>query len=343
MNCSSKSMNITVILCTYNRCQSLVKALGSVALLEMPESVAWEVLVVDNNSRDRTRDVVQDFSVRYPGRFRYLFEPQPGKSHALNRAIAEAQGDVLAFLDDDVRVEPMWLRNLTAALLKGKLAGCGGRILPEWNSAPPRWLPKGDYYRAPVPCEKARSCTPKQWPPDNKERYALGPLALFDLGLEAGRLTEPPFGTNMAFQKAMFAKYGGFRADLGPRPRSEIRCEDTEFGRRLLEGGEQLWYEPSAIVYHPVTQNRLRKQYFLAWWFDKARADVRAFGLSADVKLVLAGIPLRLFRGLAVWTVRWMLAVGPSRRFSNKLKVWSVAGRILECYCQAHSTQRQAQ
>ena len=338
-------MNITVILCTYNRCESLVKALDSVALSHMPESVAWEVLVVDNNSHDRTRDVVADFCVRYPGRFRYLFERQPGKSHALNRGIAEAQGDVLAFLDDDVRVEPMWLQNLTAALLKGKLAGCGGRVLPEWNSAPPRWLPKGDYYRAPVPREKARSCTPKQWPqiPDNKERYALGPLALFDLGLEAGRLTEPPFGTNMAFQKAMFAKYGGFRVDLGPRPGSEIRCEDTEFGRRLLAGGEQLWYEPSAIVYHPVTQNRLRKQYFLAWWFAKARADIQAFGVPAHLKLVLAGIPLRFFRGLVVWTARWMLALGPSRRFSNKINVWVLAGQILECYRQARSAQRQAQ
>ena len=51
-------MNITVILCTYNRCQSLVKALSSVALSRLPESVTWEVLVVDNNSHDRTRDVV---------------------------------------------------------------------------------------------------------------------------------------------------------------------------------------------------------------------------------------------------------------------------------------------
>ena len=67
-------MNITVILCTYNRCQILVKALSSVALSRLPEPVAWEVLVVDNNSRDRTRDVVADFCRRYPGRFRYLFE-----------------------------------------------------------------------------------------------------------------------------------------------------------------------------------------------------------------------------------------------------------------------------
>jgi glucosyl-dolichyl phosphate glucuronosyltransferase len=309
-------MNITVILCTYNRCQILAKALSSVARSRLPESVAWEVLVVDNNSRDRTRDVVADFCGRYPGRFRYLFESRPGKSYALNSGITEAQGDVLAFMDDDVRVEQTWLQALTAPLFGGKWAGCGGRIVPEWNCPRPRWLP-------------------------DKERYGLAPLAVFDLGLEAGLLTEPPFGTNMAFRKAALAKYGGFRTDLGPTPGSEIRNEDTEFGSRLLVAGEQLWYEPSAIVHHAVQQSRLRKQYFLTWWFDKARADIRAFGLPADIKLVVAGIPLRFFRRLAVWTVRWMLAARPSRRFGNKLKVWSVAGQILESYRQPRSAQRQ--
>ena len=137
-------MNITVILCTFNRCQSLVKALSSVALSRLPESVTWEVLVVDNNSCDQTREVVEDFCARYPGRFRYLFESEPGKSHALNRGIAEARGDVLAFMDDDVMVDPMWLQMLTAALLKGMWAGCGGRILAEWNCPRPRWLPESE-------------------------------------------------------------------------------------------------------------------------------------------------------------------------------------------------------
>ena len=67
------------------------------------------MLVVDNNSSDQTREVVEEFADRYPGRFRYLFEPQPGKSYALNSGIREARGTVLAFIDDDVTVEPSWL------------------------------------------------------------------------------------------------------------------------------------------------------------------------------------------------------------------------------------------
>ena len=109
-------MRVSVILCTYNRCESLRTALQSVAACRFPESTPWEVLVVDNNSKDQTPAVVEEFVQQYPGRFRYLFEPQPGKSHALNSGIQEARGDILAFMDDDVTVDPGWLQTLTNVL-----------------------------------------------------------------------------------------------------------------------------------------------------------------------------------------------------------------------------------
>ncbi len=301
-------MMISVILCTYNRSQSLARALSSVASSRLPESVEWEVLVVDNNSGDQTRDVVEDFCRRYPRRIRYIFEPRPGKSHALNTGIREARGEALAFMDDDVTVEPTWLQNITAALRSGEWAGSGGRTLPERTFSPPRWL-------------------------SLKGPHALSPLAVFDLGPDACGLAEPPFGTNMAFRREVFERYGGFRTDLGPRPGNEIRGEDTEFGRRLLGGGERLRYEPSAVVYHSVPENRLQKKYFLTWWFDKGRAIIREFGVPSKARWCVGRIPLYMFRRLAVWTVRWLVAVEPSRRFDCKLNAWSTFGEIVECYC----------
>ena len=310
-------MNITVILCTYNRCQSLAKALKSVAASALSNSVDWEVLVVDNNSRDQTHAVVEDFRRQYPGRFRYLLESQQGKSFALNAGIRGAHGDVVAFMDDDVTVDPTWLQNLTAPLLSGEWLGSGGRILPQQAFSSPRWF------------------TPN-------ERRMLDVLALFDLGPDAGQLAEPPFGTNMAFQKKMFKEYGGFRNDLGPCPGSEIRGEDTEFGRRLLDAGERLRYEPSAVVYHAVPQHRLTKKYFLSWFFDKGRADMREYGVPAATKWFVGGIPLYLFRRLAVWTLRWMLTLGPSKRFSCRLKAWWLVGAIVESYGQSRELKRQS-
>ena len=156
-------MEITVILCTYNRCQSLAKALESVAASQLPDSIQWEVLVVDNNSKDQTKEVTEGFCRRYPGRFRYLFERKQGKSNALNTGIREARGSILAFMDDDVIVAPTWLMNITEPLNSTEWGGTGGRICAQEIFSAPAWLPlEGEFSMA-------------------------GMLALFDLGDHANR------------------------------------------------------------------------------------------------------------------------------------------------------------
>ena len=261
--------------------------------------------MVDNNSTDQTREVFERLASQYTGRFRYAFEPRPGKSHALNSAIHHTNARILAFMDDDVQVEPDWLHMLTRIFDDPKYAGAGGRILPESEFTPPAWL-------------------------ETSARYALAPLAMFDLGPAAHRLREPPFGTNMAFRQEVFARYGDFRRDLGPQPGSEIRNEDTEFGMRLLQGGEHLWYEPAAVVHHKIARSRITRDYFLKWWFDKARADIRADGIFPGTRWCVAGIPLHLIRRLIAWTFRWLLAFRSDLRFSAKLKLWMVVAAIKE-------------
>ncbi len=296
----------------------------------LPESVEWEVLVVDNNSKDQTRETVEDFCARYPGRFRYLFEPRPGKSHALNTGIRESRTDVFAFLDDDIVVDSLWLQNLTASLHNGEWAGAGGRIVAQWTCSPPRWLS-----------------------PDS--RSAAGPLVQFHPSAKAGPLNTGPIGTNMAFRSEMFQKYGGFRTDLGPLPGGEIRSdqqrsvfdaskgknEDSEIGDRLRAGGERLRYEPTAVVYHPVAESRLTKEYFLTWWLNKGEANIRQFGVEPGTKYRVAGVPLYLLRRWAKWTVKWLVTVNPIERFSSKLNAWENVGEILECYRTARSPEKE--
>jgi glycosyltransferase involved in cell wall biosynthesis len=300
------NISISVIVCTYNRCQTLAKALDSIAASMVPNSVEWEVLVVDNNSVDQTREAVDDQCRRYPGRFRYLLEPQQGLSWARNAGIRESRGDVLAFTDDDVIVETTWLWNLVAALDSGEWAGTGGRIIPLWEQPRPRWLPP----------DKLRG----------------GPFVAFDLGPVPLSLTEAPVGANMAFQKEVFRKYGGFRTDLGRLADVLRGCEDTEFGQRLLIGGERLRYEPSAVVHHPVPQSRLRKKYLLSWFFWDGRSAFVKSGIPPETRWFLVGVPLYLFRRLGRWTVQWLVSGKPSKRFSCRLNVWANAGTILACY-----------
>lgn len=301
-------MNISVILCTYNRGEGLTKTLESLAASDLPDSSTWEVLIVDNHSSDNTRAVAEVFCNRHPKYFRYLYEPRPGKSNALNSGIRDARGDILAFTDDDVTVEPSWLRNLTADLDGTVWSGAGGRTLPEKGFSPPRWLPR-------------------------EGLYALAPLAVFDRGTSPGELTDAPFGNNMAYKKALFEKHGGFRNDLGPCAGSSNaqKSEDSEFGVRVLAAGERLRYAPSAVLFHAVPPSRIQRKYFLNWWFDKARADIRIFGVEPNTRWFLAGVPLYLFRRIVVWTLRWFGSIEPSVRFDCKRKVWAIAGQIVEC------------
>jgi glucosyl-dolichyl phosphate glucuronosyltransferase len=302
-------MNISVILCTYNRCQGLARALESVAASRMPESLDWQVLIVDNNSQDQTREVAEAFCWRDSRHFRYVFESQQGKSFALNRGIQEAQAEILAFMDDDVAVEPDWLSELVKPLLNSQWAGTGGRVfLPKDFTAPP-------------------------WMAVEGPQSLLGILALFDFGPEARLLSKPPIGNNMAFRKEVFLKYGGFRTDLGPSPGSEIRHEDTEFGSRLLNGGEKILYVPSAVVRHAVPERRLKKQYFLAYHFDYGRALVRVKGRRSPVGIIprsLISFSDRLFNMLPKKIWWWLRESDPQKRFFNKCSVWATAGEIVE-------------
>lgn len=313
---SRETLDITVILCTYNRCEDLAGALQSVATSQVADSVTWEVLVVDNNSTDQTRDVVEDFSRRYPGRFRYHFEPQQGLSHARNAGIANARGEVLVFTDDDVTVEPTWLQNLTAALLDSEWAGVAGRILPAQKFILPPWLSWNDF--GGVLC------------------------AHFDLGDQPSRLQRSPYGANMAFRKSMFEKYGGFRIDLGPSPGCQIRNDDTEFGRRLLAAGEQLRYEPSAVVCHPVPQGRVTKEYLLSWWFDYGRAMIRERGERPDVCGVPRDYLAMISRAaeISVMSLRGMLAFRPHDQFRYKCRVRKSMGQIDELYRRSADRKR---
>jgi glycosyltransferase involved in cell wall biosynthesis len=304
-------MRITVILCTYNRCEKLPKALDSTLRITFPNSADWEVLIVDNNSTDQTRLIAEEYCRNYPRRFRYLFEPAQGKSHALNAGVRAARGNILAFMDDDVTVEPTWLQNLTAPLFDDKWAGAGGRICLDEDFSPPPWM------RVHGP-------------------YSMGgPIAaLFDLGDKPGELSQPPFGTNMAFRKSMFDKYGDFRVDLGPRPGSEIRGEDTEFAERLLTAGERLWYAPSAVVYHPAQQDRLTKKFLLHYWFGVGQAAIRQRGVRPGP----LGVPRYLLSvGMIMWTaLRWFVTLDPPERFFWRCWTWMYAGKTLENFRQVH-------
>lgn len=302
-------MDISVVLGTYNRATSLNLTLQSCRSLLCPASLAWELLVVDNNSTDATREVVESFAATAVFPVRYIFEKRQGRSAALNAGIAEAQGDIIVFTDDDVLLHCDWLANLKRTFDDNDCASVAGRVVPQWNHPKPDWLVMEDQYA----------------------------VTRFDVGDEFKEIRIPPLGANSAFRKEVFGKYGLFRLDLGVRGSEHtITCDDTEFGERLIRAGEKIVYCPTAIVYHPVNPNRTTKKYFLSWYYYNGVSLTRTEGLPNE-GIFWFGVPRWFFRELLINFAKWMITLPGNRRFYRKLRTYRSVGNIVESYRLSHA------
>jgi glycosyltransferase involved in cell wall biosynthesis len=304
---SNQIRRISVVVCTYNRADKLRNVLYDLDRLTIPQGVSCEVVVVDNNSQDDTPAVVEEFVKKRRGFFRYMFQPWPGKSRALNTGISVAQGDVIAFTDDDVCVDSEWLVEIKRAFELYDCIGIGGKIVPVWNCEKPQWLEEDGPYGL----------------------YAA--IVRMDLGNEVVELRSPAFGANMAFRRTAINRFGSFRENLGPNPDNLIRNEDSEFCNRVMSAGEKIMYVPKAVVYHPVDEQRVKKQYFQKWYFDYGRSLARRAQPKKNAVGYL-GVPRYLIRMLVEQTIRWVFSVSPRRRFFYKLQGYQIAGEIAEFY-----------
>jgi glycosyltransferase involved in cell wall biosynthesis len=301
--------DISVVLATYNRASSLGTTLQSFAALTVPLDLSWELLVIDNNSTDHTREVIEDFACKATFRVRYLWERSQGRSAALNCGIAAAEGDIIAFTDDDVLLHANWLSSLKHTFSRCDCAAVAGRVIPAWNHPKPDWLEMAGQFA----------------------------VVNFDLGAELKQINVPPLGANSAFRKEVFEKYGLFRLDLGVRgSKHTITCDDTDFGNRLIRAGEKIIYDPEAIIYHPVDPKRTTKKYFISWYYYNGVSLTRTAGLT-EVGSSYFGVPRWYFRDLLSNIAASLFTFDGKRRFQKKLQVAKSVGTIVESYRLAHN------
>jgi len=285
------SLDATVLICTYNRATLLGETLDTLARCRTRE-LAWDVLVVDNNSSDETRQVVTSRIASYPVVLRYLFEPRQGKSNALNTGLAATDAAVIAFTDDDVRVDEDWVEASCRPLLDNPAIDyTGGPVLPIWERAAPAWL---DQTRADL------------W----------GTLAILDYGRDEFIFEDRrrvPLGANMAVRRSLIDRVGGFDPELGRRGNSLLGQEQAEFFCRSRDAGARGLYVPAMGLLHHVPARRLTHSYFRRWWYwkgvSKARLEQRhpVTEMGVDLSRVrrLFGIPRFMIgsalRDLAGW------------------------------------------
>ncbi|HSL21374.1 MAG TPA: glycosyltransferase [Vicinamibacterales bacterium] len=311
-------MKFSIVIATYNRARDLEGTLQSLAALH--PSGDWEVIVVDNNSSDDTRAVVERAAAAFPVPLRYLFEREQGRSPALNAGIRAARGNIIVTTDDDVRVEPDWLDRAADGL---RTLGCdyvGGRVLPIWGGERPRWL---------------ANRPGKQW----------AVIALLDYGdqpIEFG--TRVALGVNMAFRRDAFERAGLFDANTGRKAGTLLGQEVREWCIRARHAGLRGWYVPEMRVRHIIPASRLNKRYFRRWfyWRGISRAMLyERLGLdmispeatTLDYSKVphVGGVPRYLYRQLLGELRGWAAAVlrsDPETAFDHEMFVFFFAGIV---------------
>jgi glycosyltransferase involved in cell wall biosynthesis len=221
---SQSSLELSIAICTRNRAALLRRTLAALLAQARP-SAQLEVLVVDNNSTDQTADVVSAFAD-----VRYVCEPQLGIANARNRALHEASGTWLIYLDDDALPCENWLQAFQNAIVQYEADCLLGRVLLEWEGVRPSWFPT--HYETLL------------------SRYDLGETAH---ALEAGGYL---LTTNTAFKRATLSALGGFKAHLGHKGKRLLGGEDNDIFNRLIAGGHRVWYVPEALALHWVPKER---------------------------------------------------------------------------------------
>src|SRR5689334_23559146 len=135
-------MTIDLVIPTHNRADLLSRLLDSIRLAQVPDGVQVRTIVVDNNSTDGTRALVEHAKAGWPGVLEYRFEPVQSKSVALNHGLSLVHADIVGMLDDDEEIDPQWIAVVARMFEDPTVDFISGPYLPRWGAPAPDWLPR---------------------------------------------------------------------------------------------------------------------------------------------------------------------------------------------------------
>jgi GT2 family glycosyltransferase len=300
---------VTVAVLTYNRSRRLRETLAGMVRQNYPAG-GWELIVVDNNSTDDTRDIVLSFAAEVPAP-RLVVETRQGLDHGRNRAIDEAKGDVIVLADDDILVGPDWLAQMVAPFGSDdahRIGVVGGEVVPVFPDGVPPWLEKAHrplgFRRDPGPL-----------PPG-----------------------QAPMGANFAFPRWAFERFGKFDTSLDRQGERLFGGGDSEMIRRIRAAGLEAWFVPGARALHQMSSDRLTLRYATRHAFDSARSRVvdrvrtlRASGRSALPYMAsrAAGSALKLV-GFLVLALLCALILRTGSAKAALVRAWRSCGYLYQ-------------
>jgi glycosyltransferase involved in cell wall biosynthesis len=247
------------------------------------DGIDHELVLVDNNSTDGTREIAERFATMN-SRIRHVMEPQEGLSHARNNGIRMAVGDIVAFVDDDVIFSPFWLTAIDSAFKRRPDIACiGGKVVPHFETDRPSWI-------------------------EDDILWIYGVTRYGDLEREIFP-PEVPIGCNMAFRRSVFEQIGVFHTSLGRTPASLLSGEDDHILHRVADAGLKTLYSPEARVAHRISPVRLTPQWVLSRYYWGG-VSVVALKQVSDDPLPRMMLARRAVRKILSMVRRWREATG---------------------------------
>lgn len=305
-------IDVSILICTYNRRAALRALLDSLTRADSVGVAPWEVIVVDNNSSDTTRETVATFEAADALPLRYVVEERQGLSHARNRGISESRGSIIAFLDDDVLVDEQWLRRLIDAFDDVGIGAVGGRV--RLNASPPR---------------------PAWWIADAYD----GKVGAFDRGEDPYILPEDGsgmigIGANLAFRREALEAAGAFHPDLGRNAGNLGMGEDLDMVRRVHAAGWTALYDPLVRVVHCPGPDRFTRPYLRRFMYQIGRWEWDLGHERFQTHAQIAGVPRWLVRRAAGEVTRMAAAfvrLDATRRTFEYLRLLRTIGTLRRC------------
>jgi glucosyl-dolichyl phosphate glucuronosyltransferase len=292
---------LDLVIPTYNRANLLKECLQSILRASRPDSLHINVVVVDNNSADSTKDVVQSFSEQTDLSVRYIFVARSGKSAALNDSLSQTNAEFIGLIDDDEQLDPDWFEVVYREFVTHpELDYIGGPCSPNWEQARPDWLPLEYGGAMGIVRRPTRIAFSRE----------------FD-----GML----MGGNAVIRRSVLQRVLPYPEHLGKIGVKIRSGEDEVIYHRLLDIGAHGMVVPELIIHHWIPATRLTRRYLRQWVIGRGisiGSQLRERGFEEPAML---GIPRHKF-GAATRSVASMLTAKSARdRFASQLS-------ILDCF-----------
>lgn len=299
-------MYISIIIPTYNRSIVLDETLFSFLKIKNHDKI-FEILIIDNNSTDKTKEVAEKYSSMLP--LKYFFENRQGKNYAVNLGIDKSIGNILVFVDDDITIKDNWFESILLSLQNHpEIDIFGGKVLTMWPKSTPGWV-----------------------------YYSSGNFPYFfrdhDFGNDEFFYTGSPFptGANFWIRKSLIKRLNiSFDEKYGPLGDNRIAGSETEFLKRMHEQGIDMLYIPTSIVYHRVLEREFRIGRLIRRFYAIGVSDVELSIVRVDARS-LFGVPLYSIRQLVeeIFIFLYFLLIFKKDKYVNSLiKIAYYLGRL---------------